>query len=84
MTRPRAGDLEGVDLAAFEVGVVYDLPPPLATYLVVTMSAELVDAADATPSNRTERRGFSGYWIRGVAADHRRDDGECRIPTASI
>ena len=32
MARARAGEIDGVDLADFEVGITYNLPPTLAAY----------------------------------------------------
>ena len=52
------------------MGVVYDVPAPLATYLVVTQSAELVDDEEERAS---EQRMFRGVWPPfSVAAERRR------------
>lgn len=49
ITRARHGEIDGVVLDAFQVGGIYELPSGLATYLVITKSAELV-ADEGHPS----------------------------------
>lgn len=44
ITRPRVGEVDGIDLKKFQKGVTYDVSPSLGTYLVTTGSAELVEA----------------------------------------
>lgn len=43
ITRPRQGEIDGVDLSELEVGVAYHLPLTLAAYLLLTQSAQLVE-----------------------------------------
>lgn len=57
ITRPRQGEIDGVDLSQFEVGIAYNLPRTLAAYLVLTQSAEAAD--DAEP-DRPETMLFRG------------------------
>ena len=72
ITRPRTGELDGVDLADFEVGIIYSLPAALASYLVVTQSAEFVDDSAAI---RLETQLFRGVPPPpAVAADDDDDD----------
>jgi hypothetical protein len=42
ITRPRVGEVDGIDLKKFQKGVTYDVSPSLGTYLVTTASAELL------------------------------------------
>jgi hypothetical protein len=42
ITHRRPGEVDGVDLSAFEVGLMYDVSPSLATYLIMTGTAEPV------------------------------------------
>ena len=73
ITRVRAGEIDGVDLADFEVGITYNLPPTLAAYLVVTMSAEFVDTVDVRPETQL----FRGVPPPpAIAADDGQDDDE--------
>jgi hypothetical protein len=72
ITRSRSGELDGVDLADFEVGITYNLPAALAGYLVVTLSAEF---ADETESVRPETQLFRGVPPpRSIAADEGQDE----------
>ena len=72
ITRARTGEIDGVDLADFEVGITYNLPPTLAAYLVVTMSAEFVDD---TVDVRPETQLFRGVPPPpAIAADDGQDD----------
>ena len=74
ITRARSGELDGVDLADFEVGITYNLPPALASYLVVTLSAEFVDDNEAV---RRETQLFRGVPPPpAIAADDGQDDEE--------
>ena len=53
---PKAGELDEFDLRRFRVGEVYDLPPQLASILLISRYAELAPplrrdtAADKAPS----------------------------------
>lgn len=47
ITSPSNGEVDGVELADFEVGVTYDLDRSLATYLVVMGAAEVVMPASS-------------------------------------
>lgn len=47
ITCPSDGEVDGVELAQFQVGVTYHLDPSLATYLVVMGAAEVVMPDDA-------------------------------------
>lgn len=38
--KARRGEVDGVSLDKFHVGVTYDVPPSIATYLITTGSAE--------------------------------------------
>ena len=42
ITRPQRGDVDGINLQAFQVGLIYDVAPSLGTYLLTVGSAELV------------------------------------------
>ena len=42
ITRWQRGDVDGINLAAFQVGLIYDVAPSLGTYLLTVGSAELV------------------------------------------
>ena len=72
ITRPRSGELDGVDLADLEVGITYNLPAALASYLMVTQSAEFADGTDAT---RPETQLFRGVPPpASIAADDDQDE----------
>lgn len=45
ITRNRQGVIDGVNLATFHEGRVYEVDPSVGSYLVVTSSAEPVDVA---------------------------------------
>jgi hypothetical protein len=46
ITHCRRGEVDGVDLSSFEVGSTYDVSPSLATYLIMTGTADpIVDEA---------------------------------------
>ena len=45
ITRNRYGIIDGVNLATFHTGRVYEVDPSVGSYLVVTSSAEPVDAS---------------------------------------
>jgi len=71
ITHASDDEIEGVDLSALEVGRIYDVPAELATYLIVTRSAEPAEL----PAGRERRRHFSGKTLPfPVAADRRRHD----------
>ena len=42
ITHRRPGEIDGVDLSRFEVGLMYDVSPSLATYLIMTGTADPV------------------------------------------
>jgi hypothetical protein len=42
ITHRRPGEVDGVDLSRFEVGLMYDVSPSLATYLIMTGTADPV------------------------------------------
>jgi hypothetical protein len=42
ITHRRPGEVDGVDLNTFEVGLMYDVSPSLATYLIMTGTADPV------------------------------------------
>jgi hypothetical protein len=44
ITRPRHGELDGVELDTFAVGLTYEVSSSLGTYLVTTDSAVIVGA----------------------------------------
>ena len=69
INRPRQGEVDGIALDTFEVGLVYDLDPVLATYLVTTASAELVEGNVAEAPLREVRAAVFGERLRAVAAD---------------
>jgi hypothetical protein len=72
ITRSRSGEVDGVDLADFEVGITYNLPAALASYLVVTLSAEFVEDTEAV---RPETQLFRGVPPPpSIAADDGHDD----------
>jgi hypothetical protein len=58
---PKAGDLEEFDLRRFRIGEVYDMPPQLASLLIVAGYAEVVPrrAERAVAADRAVRRGGS-------------------------
>jgi hypothetical protein len=57
ITRPRRGEIDGVNLSHLETGIVYNLPTTLAAYLLLTQSAEA--AKDGEP-DRPETMVFRG------------------------
>lgn len=75
ITRRRPGEVDGVDLSTFEVGSTYDVSPSLATYLIMTGTADpVVDERPAlvVPVEEIQhkaRRSDSGRRLRAVAAD---------------
>jgi hypothetical protein len=42
ITRRRSGEIDGIDLSAFDEGVTYEVSASLGTYLIMTSSAEPV------------------------------------------
>jgi hypothetical protein len=42
ITHRRPGEVDGVELSTFEVGLMYDVSPSLATYLIMTGTADPV------------------------------------------
>ena len=80
ITHRRPGEVDGVDLSAFEVGFMYDVSPSLATYLIMTGTAEPIvderpalvlpvdEIAQTTIRNSDTPRG------RAIAADNSRSD----------
>ena len=82
ITHRRPGEIDGVDLSAFEVGLIYDVSPSLATYLIMTGTADpivderpalVVPVEDIPP---TTERASSTPADRAIAADapRSRDD----------
>jgi hypothetical protein len=85
ITQRRPGEVDGVDLSTFEVGLTYDVSPSLATYLIMTGTADpIVDERpalvvpvdempiDETPVDEMPRntsRTKSGRRLHAVAAD---------------
>ena len=50
ITRRRSGEIDGIDLDAFVEGAIYDISSSLATYLIMTSSAEpVMDEQAAAP-----------------------------------
>ena len=66
ITRPRQGEIDGVELSTLEVGIAYNLPQTLAAYLLLTQSAEAVE--DSEP-DRPETRLFRGVPPQPHIAD---------------
>lgn len=58
ITRRRPGEVDGVDLSSFEVGSMYDVSASLATYLIMTGSADPVVDEDAEQKIVAERTGY--------------------------
>jgi hypothetical protein len=70
-------DLDGVDLERFEVGLTYDVPTSVATYLIVTQCAEPLAEAEPSIAAQADQRMFSGDWRDwAVAADTKRSTSE--------
>jgi hypothetical protein len=75
ITHRRPGEVDGVDLSTFEVGLMYDVSPSLATYLIMTGTADpvvderpaLVVPVDEIPHGTTRARGASRE--RAIAAE---------------
>lgn len=75
ITHRRPGEVDGVDLSTFEVGLTYDVSPSLATYLIMTGTADpvvderpaLVVPIDEIP--RTSTRSRTTLRERAIAAD---------------
>ena len=87
ITRPRSGEIDGVELATFQVGVTYDVSPSLGTYLVTTASADLVgseEAALVTPLSEQRIFAASERFGRAVAADFGRIAKRSRAAFASL
>ena len=59
ITRRRPGEVDGVDLSSFEVGMLYDVSPSLATYLIMTGSAEPV--VDENREQKIVEEGSGNY-----------------------
>ena len=71
--RPRRGEIEGVELSDFDVGATYDVAPSLATYLIVTQSAEAVEPSAHRAPDPREKREFRGAFPPlAIAADRQR------------
>ena len=74
ITRRRPGEVDGIDLSRFEVGVVYDVSPSLGTYLIMTGHADpderpsLVVLEEMQPP-ATVTRANEAPAERAVAAD---------------
>jgi hypothetical protein len=84
ITRRRPGEVDGVNLSAFEVGSVYDVSPSLATYLVMTGSADpvvderpaLVVPVEDVPHPVEASRSSAAPHERAIAAERRRGSDE--------
>jgi hypothetical protein len=84
ITHRRPGEVDGVDLTAFEVGFVYDVSPSLATYLIMTGTADpvvddrpaLVVPVDEMPHAMTATRKSGVRHERAIAADAARTTDE--------
>jgi hypothetical protein len=76
ITRARQGEIDGLDLATFRVGAIYEVAPSVATYLTTTHSAEFVDseAPAAVVSVSETRISAIVEKVRAVAADTGRAD----------
>jgi hypothetical protein len=75
ITRRRPGEVDGIDLSTFDVGVVYDVSPSLATYLIMTGHADpderpsLVVPIEEMQPPTTVTRASEAPAERAVAAD---------------
>ena len=73
ITRPREGDLDGIELDTFAVGMTYEVSASLGTYLVATESAVVVDTDEplvSFPQNDVRLAKFIER-ARDVAAESR-------------
>ena len=73
ITRTRQGEIDGVDLSMFQVGIVYEVAPSLATYLITTSSAELAPAEipDALMPMVDARVSVMSEQLRAAVANER-------------
>jgi hypothetical protein len=79
ITRPRRGEIEGVELATFQVGATYDVGSSLAAYLIATKSADpVIDDTSIKPEFSHERLIVFLEKVRAVAADFGRPVDEPR------
>jgi hypothetical protein len=75
ITRRRPGEVDGIDLSRFDVGVVYDVSPSLATYLIMTGHADpderpsLAVPIEEMQPPETVTRASEAPAERAVAAD---------------
>lgn len=84
ITHRRPGEVDGVDLSAFEVGFVYDVSPSLATYLIMTGTADpvvddrpaLIVPVDDMPEGTT--RNSAAPHDRAIAAERPRSSEDRR------
>lgn len=77
MTRAVRGDVDGILLTNFQVGLTYDVSPSLATYLIMTGSAEpIIDDTSAVmiPINKRRMAFPPASPPMDVAADATRRD----------
>lgn len=69
--QPR-GEVDGISLTALEVGLIYELSPSVATYLIsLGMAEPIVDAAPIPQQFERRVSVLSERW-RAVAADRRK------------
>ena len=72
ITRQPQGEVDGISLAELEVGLIYELSPSVATYLISLGNAEpILDAAPIPPQFERRVSVLSEKW-RAVAADRRK------------
>jgi hypothetical protein len=83
ITRPREGEVDGVELETFAVGMIYEVSPSLGTYLIATDSAVFVESNEAIsvfPFNDV-RLGRFIERARSVAAESRKPiDTRSKLP----
>ena len=85
ITAASQGDLDGIDLSAFGVGMTYDVSTSLATFLVATQSAIVVDPSEPVvivPQNDARFATFMDR-ARDVAAESRKA-AEPRTPKSAV
>jgi hypothetical protein len=70
VTKPSHGEVDGVSLNGFEVGIAYEVTTDVGTYLIVTGSADPILPEEVRPTSDTERRiGVNVSQWQAVAAD---------------
>jgi hypothetical protein len=80
ITRPRSGEVNGVDLSSYDVGRVYEVAEWLGAYLIATHSAEAVGDDEVVDPLSRQRMSSFGARLRAVAADLGRSG--CKRPGA--